>query len=183
MLVEAAERRAAGQLGGHDRGADLVAGVVKGGIVDAVVPVRFTTGLSGFGDHIVGAKDGIVFMEVGKIVMLGDGGRDAVDGLGNGGVAAGYDLLHFVGGGDLGLGAAPGGLQVEFLLDGFTRGFRQAVGHAVGIDAAAVGADQGADDVDMGVIGVFMAVDEVRLMLHLEPLHIAVGDGGKLLVG
>jgi hypothetical protein len=73
--------------------------------------------------------------------------------------------------------------QLELGFDGFAGGLGQIDTHAVRVDAAAVGPDQRGNDMNMRVVGVVMPVDQVGLIVHFQALHIAVGDGGQLLVG
>lgn len=76
-----------------------------------------------------------------------------------------------------------GGDKAEFFFDGFSGGGRKAATHLKVVDASSVGLDQGGNDVEVGMAGVGVAVDEVGLGLHPEAFHIAVGDGAHLVVG
>ena len=76
-----------------------------------------------------------------------------------------------------------GGVEVEFFFDGFAGGGGEVLSHELGFYPASVGADEGGDDVAMGVTGVLVAVDEIGLFLEAEALHVAVSDGGHGVVG
>lgn len=184
LLIQPALSGPAGQLGSHDRRTDPVALVVQGDIIKAVVPMGFAAGGAGFGRDVVRAKDGVVFGQIGEVIVLHDGGNDAVDGLGDGLGRVGIELLGRLGNGKmLVLPTLPGRYQLELGFDGFAGGLGQIDTHAVGVDAAAVEPDQRGDDMNMRVIGVVMTVDQVGLIVHFQTLHIAVDDGRQFLVG
>jgi len=157
--------------------------VVQGDIIEAVVPVGFAAGGAGFGRDIVRAKDGVVFGQIGEMIVFHDGGGDAVDSLGDGLGRGRIEPVGRLRNGENPVLPAAGWDQMELLLDGFAGGLGEIYTHAVGVDAAAVGPDQRGNDVNMRVVGVVMAVDQIGLIVHLEAMHIVVGDGHQLLVG
>jgi len=183
LLVQPALGGSARQLGGHDRRADPVAMVVQGDIIKAVVAMGFAAGGAGFGGDVVRAKDGVVFGEIGELIMLHDGGSDAVDsfgdGLGRGGIEPSGRLRN----GKIRVLPAAGRDQMKLRFDGFTGRLGQVGADAVGVDTAAVGPDQRRDDMNMRVVGVVMTVHQVGLIFHFKTLHIAIGNARQLLVG
>lgn len=142
LFVQSVLRSPAGELGGHDRRAGAVPLVVEGDIIETIVPLGLAPGAAGFGGDVVAAKNGVVFLQVEEMVMLVDAGNDALHGFGNRDGRAGNNLWHMVGNRALRGRLASGRDKVEFLLDGFTRGFGKPVGHAVGIDPGAVITDE-----------------------------------------
>ena len=126
----------AGQLGGQDRRTDAVAMVVQGDIIEAVVPMGFAAGGAGFGRDIVRAKDGVVFGQIGEMIVFYDGGGDAVDALGDRLGRGGIELWGRFGNRENPVLPAAGWDQMELLLDGFAGRLGQFGAHAMGVDVA-----------------------------------------------
>ena len=143
LFFEAGHRRPAGQLGGHDGRADLVALVIEGDVVDPVMPAGLAAGTAGLRGDIVAAEDGIVLREVAEMVMPVDTTQDTVHRFGDGRVVAGGDLSDVVGGGDRGPLPAFGRQQLELFFDGFSGGFGEPGADPVGVHPAAIGLDEG----------------------------------------
>src|SRR6185312_935714 len=168
LILQAAHSWAAWQLGGHHWRADLVALVVEGIIIDAIIAVGFAAWTARFGDDIVPAEDGIVFKKVREIVVVGNTADDAVHGFGDGDIAIGSELADLVGRWNVGSCLAPGRLQLEFLFYRFSGGFGESDSHAMGIDAGTVRPDERGNDMDMRMIGVLVTVYQVRLFFHFK---------------
>ena len=87
----------AGQVGGHNRRADLVSFIVEGEIINTLVPVGFATTTAGFGSDIIPTEDGVVFVKIGEMIVFVDATDDSVHGFGNGKVIAWSDSLDLIG--------------------------------------------------------------------------------------
>jgi len=143
----------------------------------------FAAGGAGFSRNVVPAEDGVVFGQIGEMIVLHDGGGDAVDGLGDGLGRGGIEPSGRLRNREIRVLPAAGWDQMELSFDGFTGRLGQVDAHAVGVDTAAVGPDQRRDDMNMRVVGVAMAVHQVGLIFHFKTLHIAICNARQLLVG
>ena len=183
LLGELAQGGLARQLRGHDGWADTVALIIKGEVIKSIMLPGLAARTAGLGGHVVCAEDGVVFIEVGEVVVAADAAGDVVDGFREGLGGAGNDLLDLVRGGDIGTASPSGWGQIKLLFDGFSGWFRKAIGQKMGLNPTSIGPDQGGDDMDVGVPGVLVPVHEIGVVAHFQTFHIAVGDGGKLVIG
>jgi len=81
-------------------------------------------------------------MKVGEIVVPVDATDDAVHRFCDRDIAIGSNLSNLIRRGNCSSFFGLGGKQVEFLLDGFSGGFRQPDCHKMGFDPAAIVPDQ-----------------------------------------
>ena len=97
FFIEVGTGGPVGELRGHYGRADLIAVIIEGDIIDTAMACCFAAGTAGFCGHVVGTEDGIVLLQIGKMVVAVDGGKDTLHAPGDRQISAGRDFLHLVG--------------------------------------------------------------------------------------